>query len=256
MLRCPVRKCQLHLTRDEERLHCPRGHSFDIARSGYINLLQPQERRSARPGDTADAVAARRRLHDRGVTEPLRNAISQTVRAISSDTVLDAGCGDGFYLGGLNGETGCEAHGVDISTPAVDAAARRYPQCEWVVANADRAVPYTDQSFRLLLSITARMNAVEFRRVLRDDGRLLVALPAPDDLIELRGTGRDRVARTLDTFANGFQLIERSRVSTSADLDASAVADVLASIYRPLQTRPAEAQRVTFSLDLLLFQAA
>ena len=190
MLRCPVRNCHLELTRDEKRVVCLRGHSFDIARSGYINLLQPQERRAARPGDTASAVAARRRLHGRGVTEPLRIAISQTVRATSSDTVLDAGCGDGFYLGGLYSETGCDAHGVDISTPAVDAAARRYPECEWVVANADRALPYTDQSFDVLLSITARMNAVEFRRVLRDDGRMLIALPAPDDLIELRGTAR------------------------------------------------------------------
>ena len=189
------------------------------------------------------------------MTEPLRIAISQAAHATSSDTVLDAGCGDGFYLGGLHSETGCDAHGVDISTPAVDAAARRYPECEWVVANADRALPYDDHSFRILLSITARMNAIEFRRVLRDDGRMLIAIPAPDDLIELRGTGRDRVARTLDTFANGFTLIDQSRVTTAADLDASAVADVLASIYRPLQARPAEAQRLTLSLDLLLFQA-
>ncbi len=256
MLRCPVRDCLLELTRDERRVVCPRGHSFDIARSGYINLLQPQERRAARPGDTVAAVAARRRLHDRGVTEPLRIAISQAVGAESSDAVLDAGCGDGFYLGGLHNETGCDAHGVDISTPAIEAAARRYPECEWVVANADRALPYADRSFRILLSITARMNAAEFRRVLRDDGRMLVALPAPDDLIELRGTGRDRVARTLDTFANGFRLVDQSRVTTSADLDASGVADVLTSIYRPLQPRPAEAERVTLSLDLLLFQAA
>jgi 23S rRNA (guanine745-N1)-methyltransferase len=256
VLRCPVRNCQLELTWNEGRVVCPRGHSFDVARSGYINLLQPQERRAARPGDTAAAVAARRRLHDRGVTEPLRAAISQAVRATSSDTVLDAGCGDGFYLGGLHTESGCDAHGVDISTPAVDAAARRYPGCEWVVANADRALPYADRSFHILLSITARMNTAEFRRVLRDDGRMLVALPAPDDLIELRGTGRDRVARTLDTFANGFHLVDQTRISTTADLGASAVADVLASIYRPMQPRPAEAQRVTLSLDLLLFQAA
>ena len=256
VLRCPVRNCQLALTRDQTRVVCPRGHSFDIARSGYINLLQPQERRAARPGDTAAAVAARRRLHDQGVTEPLRIAVNQAVRASSSDTILDAGCGDGFYLGGLQSESGCDAHGVDISTPAIEAAARRYPECEWVVANADRALPFADGSFGILLSITARMNATEFRRVLRDDGRMLIALPAPDDLIELRGTGRDRVDRTLDTFATGFKLIKRGRVSTSADLDASAVADVLASIYRPLQPRPAEAHRVTLSLDLLLFQAA
>ncbi len=256
MLRCPVRGCHLALLREQRRMVCPRGHSFDIARSGYINLLQPQERRAKKPGDTVEAVAARRRLHDRGATEPLRLAIQQALGATSNDIVLDAGCGDGFYLGELRRETACDAHGVDISIPAVDAAARRYPDCEWVIANADRALPYTDRSFSALLSITARMNAAEFRRVLKDDGRLLIAVPAPDDLIELRGKGRDRVARTLDTFANGFTLTDQRRATTSADLDAAGVADVLASIYRPLQRKAAEAQRVTFSLDLLLFQPA
>ena len=53
------------------------------------------------------------------------------------------------------------------------------PECEWIVANADRFVPYADGSFSLVMSITARMNASEFRRVLRDDGRLLVAFPRP-----------------------------------------------------------------------------
>ncbi len=256
MLLCSVRGCHLGLVRDVRRMVCPRKHSFDIARSGYINLLQPQERRAKQPGDTADAIAARRRLHDRGFTEHQRLAIAEAITATPGDVVLDAGCGDGFYLGTLQRDTGCDAHGIDISIPAVDAAARRYPDCEWVVANADRVVPYPDRSFSIVLSITARMNPVEFRRVLRDGGRLLVAIPAPGDLIELRGSGRDRVAQTVDRFARGFTLIHHRRVSTSADLDASAVRDVLISIYRPVQRRSVEARRVTFSLDLLLFQVA
>jgi 23S rRNA (guanine745-N1)-methyltransferase len=244
------------LAREDRRLICARGHSFDVARSGYINLLQPQDRRSKQPGDTAAAVAGRRRLHDLGVTGPLLDAITGILGASPGDAVLDAGCGDGFYLGALARQTGFHAYGVDISVPAVDAAARRYPGCEWVVANADRFVPYADRSFSIVLSITARMNSGEFRRVLRDDGRLLVALASPEDLIELRCAGRDRVARTLETFARDFTLVDQRRVSTTADLDAAAVHDILLSIYRPMQSRPAEAMRVTFSLDLLLFRAA
>jgi 23S rRNA (guanine745-N1)-methyltransferase len=256
MFLCPVRECHLTLVREERRVICPRGHSFDVARSGYINLLQPQDRRSKHPGDTAAAIAGRRRLHDLGVTEPLLGAIAEMMTAVASDIVLDAGCGDGFYLGALARQTGFDAHGLDISVPAVDAAARRYPGCEWIVANADRFVPYSDRSFSIVLSITARMNAGEFRRILRDDGRLVVALPAPDDLIELRGAGRDRVARTVETFALDFTLVDRRRVSTVADLDAAAVHDVLHSIYRPMRSQPAAAMRVTFSLDLLLFRPA
>ena len=177
------------------------------------------------------------------------------IHAGPGDIVLDAGCGDGFYLGSLARQAGFDAHGVDISIPAVDAAAKRYPECEWIVTNADRFVPYADRSFSIVLSITGRMNAGEFRRVLRDDGRLLVALAAPEDLIELRGTGRDRADRTVETFAKEFTLVERGRVTTVADLDAAAVEDVLLSIYRPMRAQPAQAMRVTFSLDLLLFRA-
>jgi len=256
MLLCPVRDCRMALVREGRRLLCARGHSFDVARSGYINLLQPQERRSKLPGDTAAALLGRRRLHDLGVTEPLRGAIAEIIAASPGDIVLDAGCGDGFYLGTLARETGFEAHGIDISIPAIDAAARRYPGCEWVVANADRVVPYADHSFTIVLSIAARMNASEFRRVLRDDGRLLVAIPAPEDLIELRRKGRDRVPRTVSTFKHDFTLVDQRRIATTADLDAAAVHDVLHSIYRPMRSQPTQAMRVTFSLDLLVFRPA
>jgi len=260
MLLCPVRDCHLALAGPllgdgRAPLVCPRGHSFDVARSGYVNLLQPQDRRSKQPGDTTVAVAARRRLHDRGVTQPLLQAIAEIIAASPSDIVLDAGCGDGFYLGSLSGQTGCDAHGIDISIPAVDAAARRYPKCEWIVANADRFIPYADRSFSIVLSITARMNAPEFRRVLREGGGLLVAIPAPGDLIELRGIGRDRVARTVETFAPHFCVADQQRVTATADLDVSAVQDLLHSIYRPMRSKPVQAMRVTFSLDLLLFRA-
>jgi len=98
------------------------------------------------------------------------------------------------------------------------------------------------------------MNASEFRRVLRSEGRLLVAIPAPDDLIELRGAGRDRVPDTMEAFAPGFTLSSRRRATTTADLDAESIDDVLHSIYRPMRSKPIQAMRLTFSLDLLLFR--
>lgn len=255
MLVCPVRDCRLALAREQRRVVCAHGHSFDIARSGYINLLQPQDRRSRQPGDTAAAVAGRRRLHDRGMTRPMLEVLAQLLGASPADTVLDAGCGNGDALGTLAATFGFRACGVDISVAAVDAAARRYPGCEWIVANADRFIPYENNSFSIVLSITARMNRTEFRRVLRPNGRLLVAIPASEDLVELRGAGRDRVARTIETFAPDFRLFEHRRTCTHTDLDEAALEDVLHSVYRPArrQTGPL---RVTFSLDFLLFHPA
>ena len=117
MLLCTVRDCRRPLHREGQRAVCQRGHSFDYARSGYLNLLQPQERRSKHPGDTPEAVAARRRLHDRGVTAPLLDGIGEMLALKSSDTVLDAGCGEGFYLGSLAQRHGFQGHGLDISNP-------------------------------------------------------------------------------------------------------------------------------------------
>jgi 23S rRNA (guanine745-N1)-methyltransferase len=244
----------MQLTPEGRKLTCPNGHSFDIARSGYINLLQPQDRRSRQPGDPPEAVSARRRLHDLAVTAPALTAISGLLAPSKSDVLLDLGCGEGFYLGSIAHQTGCRGHGIDISTVAIDAAAKRYPQCEWVVANADRFVPYANQTFSVAMSITGRMNVNELARVLQSHGKLLVALPAPDDLIELRTRGRDRIARTVEEFAAQFTLIEQRRTTTAAELNASAVQDMLLSIYRPLRARSPEAMRVTFSLDLLLFR--
>src|SRR5438067_11197009 len=110
-LLCTVRDCRAPLRLEAHRAVCARGHSFDIARSGYINLLQPQDRRSRQPGDSADAVAARRRLFDRGIFKVLDDAIVAMVRG---EQVLDVGCGEGHYAALLS------ASGVDISLPAIE----------------------------------------------------------------------------------------------------------------------------------------
>ena len=194
-------RLQAAFLREGRRVACRRGHSFDVARHGYLNLLQPQDRRARRPGDAAEVLAARRRFLGSGAAAPLIEAVVDLSAVGARDAVLEVGCGEGQHLARIAHRFGCDAHGVDISVAAIDAAARRRPRLRWVVANADRFLPYADASFRMVLSITSRMNAPEFRRVLRSDGTLLVAIPAPDDLVELRraalgeGVLRDRVER-------------------------------------------------------------
>jgi 23S rRNA (guanine745-N1)-methyltransferase len=151
---------------------------------------------------------------------------------------------------------------------AIDAAAKRHPGLHWVVANADRFIPYAAASFRAVASITARLNPAEFRRILREGGTLLVAVPGADDVIELRatilgeGVPRDRAERTIATFAPYFQLVERRRVAHVARLDRAAIADVMATAYRALRTRErarletVDDLDVTLSRDVLLFRPA
>ena len=152
-----------------------------MARRGYVNLLQPQDRRSARPGDSAAAVAARRRFLSGGFETELTRAIGDLLTLAPRDALLEVGCGEGHYLAALTARFGCEGHGVDLSVPAIEAAAARHAGLHLVVANADRSLPYADASFAVVASITARRNPAEFHRVLRDDGRLLLVIPGPDD---------------------------------------------------------------------------
>jgi 23S rRNA (guanine745-N1)-methyltransferase len=256
ILICPVRHCGAPLERRERSLVCERGHSFDRARSGYYNLLQPQDRRSRNPGDPKEAVEARRRLLEAGYGEALLTALLEEIRP--GTAVLDVGCGDGFYLGRVAGERAVEAHGLDLSVPAVDLAARRHPGATWVVANADRFLPYASESFDLVLSIDARLHPEEMRRVLAPGGRLLVAVPAPDDLLELRaavlgeGALKDRMERTAATLSGLFEMEGRRTVRQTARLGADALRDALAATYRGGRESRMERLRELTELEVTL----
>jgi 23S rRNA (guanine745-N1)-methyltransferase len=266
-LLCPVRGCGEPLARGERAYACPRGHSFDIARSGYCNLLQPQDRRSKEPGDPREAVLARRRFLEAGHGDLLLGALREDIVQVPAvPAVLDLGCGEGFYLGSLAGERPLEAHGLDISTAAVDLAARRYPHVRWFIVNADRVLPYADASFDLVLSLTARRNAREAFRVLRPEGRLIVAVPGEDDLIEAREAVlgerllRSRAESVRTDFAAFFELESQRTLRRRERLTAPEIRDALAATYRG--ARESERQRldrleamdVTLSFDLFVFR--
>jgi 23S rRNA (guanine745-N1)-methyltransferase len=240
-LLCPVRGCAEPLAWGERALGCPRGHSFDLARSGYCNLLQPQDKRAREPGDSAAAVAARRRLLDRGLGNALRDALVDRARALGlreGSPALDAGCGEGFFLAALCGALRLDGWGVDVSSRALAAAAKRYPSLRWVGANADRRLPFADGSFDLALSITASKNGAELGRVLAPGGHLLVAIPGPGDLAELReavlGEARrvDRSDRALELLGDRFELRGRDEIRWSARIDREGIADLLTVTYR------------------------
>lgn len=252
-LRCTVRGCGATMPAVAARrrppadgrgtpvLRGPCGHSFDIARSGYVNLLQPQDRRARNPGDTAEAVAARRRLFDAGVGAALLETLAATIAALGlppGARALDIGSGEGSLLGALALRFDLEAVGVDLSARAADLAARRHPGALWLVANADRGLPFADGSLDLILSITARRSPAECARVLATGGRLVVALPASDDLSELReaalgsAASTERAAKLVEEHAGHFGLVERRVARERRAFSAAQLEDLLVCTYR------------------------
>ena len=119
---------------------CAAGHSYDVARSGYVNLLQPQDRRSAAPGDSRAAVEARASLLAAGIGRTLIEAVANRAATLDlpdTPVVVDLGCGSGDALAALTKRAGTGV-GIDLSTAAVERAARHFPDRTWVIANADR----------------------------------------------------------------------------------------------------------------------
>jgi 23S rRNA (guanine745-N1)-methyltransferase len=182
--------------------------------------------------------------------------------------LLDVGCGEGSVLAAVADEVECEAHGLDLSTPAIELAARRFPAIAWLVANADRFLPYATASAEAIVVVSARLPRDELARVLAPHGRLLVATAAPDDLVELReavlgeGQAKDRMARAEVELAPRFLLEARSTARRRATLDGDALRDLLAATYRgarrseQARVETLDAMPVTMSHDVARFRLA
>jgi len=268
---CPVRDCGERLSWEEKRCACPRGHVFDRARSGYVNLLTPQDKRAKEPGDSKETVRARSRLLAKGLGAHILDALIAVLKEREigpGATALDVGCGDGYFLTSLAKRFSLDGIGVDLSSAAVDAAARRAPGLRWIAANADRRLPFADGSFDLIFSITSRKNAAEFHRMLRKGGLLAVAVPAEDDLIELREAVlgrallRSREERTSELLGAAFVQEKCVRAHATLALDADALRDLLATTYRGARSSEAPkaaalgSMEVTMSAKILCFAKA
>lgn len=250
MLICPV--CELPLAREERAWRCSRGHSFDRAREGYVHLAG-----SRQPGDTRAMLRARRAFLERGHYAPLAAALSALAVAHYAALppekrllgTLDAGCGEGYYIGhvqrtlaawastgrpyGLDAPPPC--FGLDVSRDAARLAARRYPAVTFVVADVRGRLPFASASLGLLLDVFAPRNPAEFARVVAPGGALLVAIPAPEHLAELRAAlpllgieaeKQRQVERRLG--AAGFALRETRGLEMALRLDAADLAALLA----------------------------
>ncbi|MFB9849001.1 putative RNA methyltransferase [Micromonospora andamanensis] len=186
-LRCPVCGEGLHLAPagTSHALRCPRRHSFDIARQGYVNLLTG---RAPHSGDTAEMVAARADFLAAGHYDVISTALADAAPA-SDDAyplVVDAGAGTGRHLAAvLTAVPTAVGLALDIAKPALRRAARAHPRVTAALADTWQRLPLADASAALVLNVFAPRNGAEFRRVLAPDGRLLVVTPATDHLTEL-----------------------------------------------------------------------
>lgn len=187
-LRCPL--CGSTLALAATALVCRRGHTFDIARQGYVNLLTG---RSPAGADTAEMVEARADLLAAGhfdfLTDVVAELAVQAAHGRPSGLVIDAGAGTGHHLAAVL-EQLPEHYGLalDVAKAAVRRAARVHPRAGAAVCDVWRGLPVADGCADVVLNVFAPRNPAEFHRVLRAGGSLIVVTPRPDHLIELAAT--------------------------------------------------------------------
>lgn len=231
LLTCPV--CNARLQQHDMVLRCAHSHTFDVAREGYVNLLRKKQ-----VGDTREMLQARRSFLDGGFYQPLSDTLNALVasylREIPSPTnILDAGCGEGYYLGRLQrsleqDEQHCFL-GLDIAKDGIRMAAKRYQAASFVVANLKERLVIAAQTIHVLLNIFAPRNPAEFARVMVPAGKLIVVIPGPDHLAQLRTAlpllqiEENKQQHVIEQFAGYFKLIETVPISYELNLQAEEV---------------------------------
>ncbi len=257
---CPV--CGGALQRLQTRYLCEQGHSYDIARKGYVNLLQSQQSGSKRHGDDRVMVQARKAFLRRGYYDPLRDRLCELAQRYfePDNTVLDAGCGECFYTAALwraLQQRNPQMLGIDISKYALAAADLQGAPVQLAVASIFR-LSVASQSCGLLSNVFAPVCAAEFARVLRPGGFLIRAVPMPLHLYTLKAAVYDRPYENKQPPGQleGFVLRRRETLEYPMQLpDGQTIRELFQMTPYYYKTGAQDFQRLT-KLDHLETQAA
>ncbi|MFB8038203.1 methyltransferase domain-containing protein [Streptomyces sp. NPDC056004] len=234
LLCCPTCRTR-HLHPDRGALRCPVGHTFDIARHGYAGMLTGTR---ATSGDDAAMVQARSRFLSTGTFAPIRKVGARLAADTAPEqaTIVDVGCGTGYYLAGvLDRLADARGLGLDTSVSALRSAARAHDRAAAVAWDVFRPFPLADGVADVMLDMFAPRNPAEFHRVLRPTGRLIVVRPTGRHLAELRDrlpamvtidpAKEQRLHRALDPF---FEAAVTEQVEYPATLSRQDALDLVA----------------------------
>lgn len=250
LLACPV--CQGSLWVAAHTLRCDAGHSFDIARQGYVNLLGAAEPANA---DTAAMLDARARVHAAGVFDTVTEMIA--TMAIGRSRVLEAGAGTGHYLAGALGED-ADAIGVavDVSKAAARHCVRTDARIAALVADVWRPLPLQDRCLDVVLAVFAPRNLPEFARVLHPAGRFIAVTPRAGHLVGLRDAyglldvPTAKAEQLAAAAAEFFDLIDTRVIKYRVPVDEALATDLIAMGPNAFHQVPRTVTASVISIDV------
>lgn len=263
ILMCPV--CRQSLYLNEKTWRCGQGHGYDVAKQGYVNLHVVQHKHSKNPGDTPESVDARRAFLQGGYYQPLQHAVVALLKQLDVKTVLDIGCGEGYYTSAMQ-QVVEQCVGVDIAKNAVQRAAKLNNEVTWVVGTG-ATLPVLDQSMDACTSLFSPIPQAEIARVLKDDGYLIVVTPASEHLYAMREALFEQVnphtpEKFVEQLQDLFELKQEQIIDAPFVLDQQALKNLIAmtpyaykaSPERRLQLEQQSQLEVTASFQIYVFQ--
>ncbi|CAB0545964.1 methyltransferase domain-containing protein [Corynebacterium diphtheriae] len=214
----PMDGSALTLVDDNRRLVSESGHSFDIARQGYVTLAGGAGIRYV--GDDSSMIHARETFLSGGHFAPFVEAVSNSVHLAldeanvpddASPVICEVGAGTGYYLAhALDDIENSRGIGIDVSVPAAKMLSKCHPRVGAVVADAWSRLPLRDASIDAITVVFAPRNASEFARVLKPGGQVIVLTADAGHLEELReplgiiGVEKGKVQRMIDQAAGNL----------------------------------------------------
>lgn len=263
VLMCPVCRQSLNLT--ERTWRCEQGHSYDVAKQGYVNLHVVQHKHSKNPGDTPESVDARRAFLQGGYYQPLQQAVVALLKQLDIKAILDIGCGEGYYTSAMQ-QVVEQCVGVDIAKNAVQRAAKLNTEVTWVVGTG-ATLPVLDQSMDACTSLFSPIPQAEIARVLKDDGYLIVVTPASEHLYAMREALFEQVnphtpEKFVEQLQDLFELKQEQIIDAPFVLDQQALKNLIAMTPYAYKASPERRLRleqqlqleVTASFQIYIFQ--
>lgn len=250
-LRCPL--CRTPFTLQERTACCEGGHRFDVARQGYLHLAVHGRADKSKAGYDKDMVRRRRETFARGWYAPMRAGVVAAVVAADpgEGAVVDLGCGEGYYTGEVaRSLPGREVVGLDLSKAGVAMAAAADKAPTYVVANA-YDVPVADATAGVVLSVFSPVPDAELRRLLRPDGRVVTAQPAPGHLRSLKAALYDepRPFEVRPLLDGPWRVTDERVVETTLDVSAPGDLATLVEMTPYAHSAAYRARRDTLALD-------
>lgn len=218
---CPV--CGENLTENEKNYTCPKGHCFDKAKEGYVNLLTGSHKPGSTTGDNKDMAINRRDFLSKGYFDALVRALVEFIneKGLLRPVIADICCGEGYYGDRIKKETECDMFGFDLSKEMVRLAAKRKNSITYFVSNLAR-IPVRSKSVDISLHLFAPFHEKEFSRITKDDGYIVSVVAGENHLFELKEILYDTPYKNDEKppETENLTLIEKRKISARVHLES------------------------------------